>query len=263
MRILPPLSKIGAFLFFAACVVLFQFYPARTGQEQKGEHSHISCNTCHEVMAQLNNEGFNIRGINNRCRSCHQVIASPDGGANLSFHSDNSRSCLDCHLFHNQTELKAGALRFQVDYSAHNLAGVCGTCHSEGGDLNKLSPGHRDAAKLFHSDYRALAPLSPSETCLMCHAKNSMVASDIVNTANMPRFTEHQSHPLGIPVVANIGTGGYLVRADIDPRIRLFSGKIECQSCHTLTSGPSALADGFSDATDLCRGCHIRDHHQP
>ncbi len=260
---MPALSKIGAFLFFAASVVLFQFYPARTGQERPGEHGRIPCSGCHEMMAQLNNEGFNINSINDRCRSCHQVISGENASLALNFHSDNTRSCLDCHLFHQQAEIKAGEKQFQIDYSGRNLSNLCGNCHGAQMDLTKLSGGHRAAAKLFHFDYKYLAHLSPSEACLLCHAKNSMVDPNMVNVSNMPRFSEHQSHPLGIPVVANSGTGGYLVRGDVDPRIHLFESRIECQTCHSLTSGPTALAAGFDEATELCRGCHIRDRRNP
>jgi predicted CXXCH cytochrome family protein len=54
----------------------------------------------------------------------------------------------------------------------------------------------------------------------------------------------------------NRGSQSKGLRWKLDPRIRLFDGRIECQTCHLLGAGTDDLLVEFERKYDLCLGCH-------
>ena len=253
-----PLGPGVIILTILALGLAIEFFPARTGPNGTSGHAQIACANCHEMLAQVDDEGYSFGIIEQRCRSCHMIIDEKNENFRLSFHSNRARRCLDCHIFHNSAELKAAGKEFKFQYANTNLQNICGTCHGADRNLSNLSAGHREAAKLYHSDYQYLSSLSPSEACLLCHARGATVDRNMINLSDIPSFNRHQGHPLGVRVVGNAGDGGYTVRAEIDAGLQLFNGRIECQTCHSLTSSNQALTAAFNDASELCTGCHIR-----
>ncbi len=48
------------------------------------------------------------------------------------------------------------------------------------------------------------------------------------------------------------------------PRLPLPAGRLECQTCHSLTAGTKDLLIPFADPYALCNGCHTeRQPAQP
>jgi predicted CXXCH cytochrome family protein len=50
-----------------------------------------------------------------------------------------------------------------------------------------------------------------------------------------------------------------VAQEEIDSHLVLYNNRIECQTCHSLTSNKNNLIAGFSDSSELCTGCHVRD----
>jgi predicted CXXCH cytochrome family protein len=46
------------------------------------------------------------------------------------------------------------------------------------------------------------------------------------------------------------------MRAVLDPRIPLFDGNMECQSCHSLTATAKDLLRAWGSPKEMCLGCH-------
>ncbi len=221
------------------------------------DHKDITCTTCHTVVADLESTENAAPNFDLRCRTCHSNMARVDKETGLTFHTRNLRPCAECHSFHKPEALLAGDRLFAMNYSNQSRLTGCYACHGESENTTALSPGHRAAAKVFHSDYKLVSGLGPSELCLVCHSEDASIPPDILpQGALVPRFSDHANHPVGVQVVMGSGSGENRIRPQIDTRLRLFSGRIECQTCHSLsTTNPGHLV-AFKSKADLCLGCH-------
>lgn len=237
-------------------------------------HAGIACSTCHGARAV---RAVAARGLDapdprsSTCRDCHRVAGRSGtrdaGGAReaLGFHRDATADCTSCHSFHEPQRLQtaAGQLRIGSAGLTGTVPGHCAACHAQGSVLANLSPAHREAAALYHRDAALLAEASPSQGCLNCHAAGT--TSDWIDAASERlTFNLHATHPLGVDVVPGSGQDERRLQASLDPRLRLFEGRIECQTCHSLTAATADLLVPFEQPYDLCLGCHqMDDSRQP
>lgn len=216
------------------------------GPAAAGDHAHdqARCGGCH-VGAVANAQ---------RCLSCHQPSVATDLGR--VFHVRSSTDCLACHVFHQPSRLKAGDRTFTVSLDDPATREHCRSCHAPGVRLEAIDPAHREAAALvYHDDRIDLAQLSPSEGCLLCH-EDGGGASAVATTQRPPRFRAHASHPFGIRVFPGQGRGDGKIRDQLDHRLSLPRGMIECQTCHSLPAATVDLLVPFATPEALCLGCH-------
>jgi predicted CXXCH cytochrome family protein len=233
-------------------------------------HDGISCSMCHgraaiRALAVTHDTGPDPRS--RACRECHRERQRPTGGAGatLGFHGDPTADCAGCHSFHEPGLIKTavGDIRAGAARLAGALPGHCAACHAEGSSLGDLSPAHRTAAGLYHRDAAQLAEASPSQGCLNCHAAGTDSPWLRETDGQMLTFNLHATHPLGVAVVAGSGSDERTLRTDLDPRLRLFDGRIECQTCHSLTAATADLLVPFEQPYDLCLGCHKLRNAKP
>lgn len=233
-------------------------------------HDGISCAMCHgrtATRAQAASLASASDPRSRTCRECHRELARTAGsnGAALGFHGGPAADCAGCHSFHEPGRLKSavgdvqtGAVRLM-----RSVPGHCAACHAEGSALANLSPAHRTAAGLYHRDAAQLADASPSQGCLNCHAAGTDSPWLRETEGRMLTFNLHATHPLGVEVVAGSGSDERSLREDLDPRLRLFNGRIECQTCHSLTASSEDLLVPFEQPYDLCLGCHQMRNAKP
>jgi len=220
-------------------------------------HDQTACPTCHSLRADISPSSEPRVDFDRQCRKCHSGTLSNPIPDSLGFHFDQERACLDCHSFHDPTMISVAGQSFRLEFHNVLLRFQCGTCHNQKGDLAKLGNGHRQAATLYHSDLPLLTSMSPSDRCLICHSKRSVPLPIPESEVAPPRFAEHASHPFGVPVKPGEGSSGGRLRLEIDPQITLYDGRIECQSCHCLTTGNAQLLIMSEQApTPVCLGCH-------
>jgi predicted CXXCH cytochrome family protein len=88
-----------------------------------------------------------------------------------------------------------------------------------------------------------------SRTCLSCH--DGTIASDIGRD-------EHQGHAVGIVLGNSAPNREMPVRSAnmLDPRIRLFNGRVGCNSCHNPYSGEKSQLIMSNHGSRLCLSCH-------
>ncbi len=218
-------------------------------------HKGIDCSRCHPLLADLN-APTSIPVIDAQCRECHtaQVLQRT---SLLTFHEDLSRACSDCHFFHRPDSIYAAGREFQIAARRPQLESICASCHGLGQDLLALSPGHKAAARLFHSELVGSGGLSPSEACLLCHSERSRQNLD--GYGEIPQFDGRHTHPTGVTMVTSAPNEGSRIKPIVDARVQLFEGKIECQTCHSLSAQTQFHLAGFSDRNELCRACHQFD----
>jgi predicted CXXCH cytochrome family protein len=254
-----PLRSIlaGACLAIPLGVLLLVIPSGEAGDFHASSHKDITCTTCHTVVANVGDESIPIPNFDMRCRGCHTQLAEIDNRSGLTFHTRDSKPCLECHSFHRPDAVLANDKLFTMNYSSQSRLAGCYACHGQGENTANLSPGHRAAAGIFHTDYKLVSGFSPSDLCLVCHSENSTIPPDLLPKGTfVPTFTNHSNHPVGVPLVLGSGTDQSRIRSQLDSRLRLFSGRIECQTCHLLsTANPGRLVP-FQSKADLCLGCH-------
>ncbi len=209
-------------------------------------HLQVVCSGCHQ----------RDEATGDPCRRCHALQDVDLEGVSQAFHADPTRGCTDCHSFHHPDTLNAGSDRFAFDFDNEALLDHCAGCHGAGLNLATISTGHQAARELYHSGSDLLARLSPSEACLTCHSRGAVLQQASLITERFPQFNEHGSHPYGVAVIPGMGRRSSQIRQELDPRIVLLSGRIECRTCHDLTNSDDDRLVRFETKYALCQGCH-------
>jgi predicted CXXCH cytochrome family protein len=191
-----------------------------------------------------------------KCLSCHGAEFEREAGMGLGFHDETDKSCLICHSFHETDFIKARGIGFRLDFRENEQLASCIACHGQGMSLSDLSPSHRYAAAIYHNDYQLQRLMSPSDLCLICHSTEARTTAFDLDNINPPRFHEIASHPYGVEVRSNGHNSRMRIRSDIDPRVILFNGRIECQTCHSLTSRNDDYLVRVGSYEQLCLSCH-------
>jgi len=217
-------------------------------------HTTLECNRCHQVVASIDSEPASSSPLQ-KCQTCHQRTSLISGLLGETFHANSSRPCSDCHSFHQPSTISVAGAEFR--FSETTGLALCASCHSPGARLAMLSPGHLTAARLFHSNVDALSGLDASQACLLCHSEDRVLQVDGMELSTMPQFSERHTHPLGEFRSAYTGSTGSTLRQKIDPRLRLYNNRMECQTCHELTAQTRHLLVSFESPQALCNGCHV------
>jgi hypothetical protein len=230
----------------------------QAGDTPRKDHSKIDCIYCHTPVADIASDEIPIFDASKQCGNCHRTRTSGKE-TQLTFHVTSSKNCTECHLFHETDRITAGntSFKFRFDKRSSQMT-VCSSCHGLGENPAMISEGHKRAAVLYHADYGQMAGLSPSQACMLCHSENAST-NEASEGLTIPQFREHDDHPMSVKVVSGEGEPGNRIRFAIDPRLQLFNGKIECQTCHSLTSQSQGRLRDFASFTELCNGCHILD----
>jgi hypothetical protein len=230
----------------------------QAGDSPRKDHSKVDCTFCHLPVADVASDEIPVFAASKQCETCHQLRTGADE-RQLTFHKTSSKSCTDCHSFHETDQVRTGQQAFKVRFDRRSSQIViCASCHGHGENPDMISDGHKRAAILYHTDYGQMAGLSPSQACMLCHAQGASI-NEASEGLTIPQFQEHSDHPLGVKVEPGRGEPGNRIRFAINPRLVLFDGKIECQTCHSLTSQTHGRLRGFTSFTELCSGCHMVD----
>lgn len=242
----------------AALVTLFMALLAMHGDAaenpSRGEaHARTSCSRCHGTD-RMSGKAL-VRAACQACVVCHDSQPTTAAGP-VDFHARARGRCLSCHGFHDTSRIKTSLGTIDRSANARVNPDQCRSCHASDGRVVNLSEAHLAAARLYHTDSRTMWGQTPSQACLNCHS--SAAATAWIETTGPTRltFSEHASHPVGIPVVPGQGDIRNHIRHELDSRLPLFAGRIECQTCHQITAPADDLLIPFEPKYGLCQGCH-------
>jgi predicted CXXCH cytochrome family protein len=244
--------QLGLLITFFATGLVYSTCLGETGQPASG-HESADCRKCHLRAAST---GSSLVSDNGTCLGCHsgQVSSRVNG---LGFHGKRSQDrCLECHSYHKPGTVTTMRGFIELDSLEQLNPGHCLSCHDGKGSLQSLSEAHLVAATLYHEQAQSLQDISPSQACLNCHSNTSATDWQQTHGGDAMEFSEHSTHPYEVEVVPGRGGFGHRIRHEIDPAIPLFENKIQCQTCHQLTSERPDLIVAFDEPTDLCLGCH-------
>lgn len=244
-----------AFLLVGALFAITFVRIGQAGDSPSKGHAKIDCSYCHASVADIGDEAMPNLELSRHCQDCHRQRPN-DESTDLTFHTMSNKQCGDCHSFHETDQITADGqdFRFRFDKRSSQVA-ICASCHGEGENPAMLSAGHRQAAQIYHSDYGQFAGLSPSQACMLCHSESGP-SSDLAAGLKIPRFQDHGDHPLGVKVIPGSGEPGNMIKLNLDSRLKLVGGNIECQTCHSLSANTHARLRDFTSLTELCQGCH-------
>lgn len=217
------------------------------------QHQQAACRNCHWQVDPVGSTDHDGASNTNQCRSCHIDVASERGSLSEHFHRQVDKECTQCHSFHETAKLNANERQF-ASPADDGVRYQCRSCHNPNGSQTNLSEAHQVAAvKFYHADNRMRIDQSPSQSCLACHAGGAHAGLRFDGSRPAIAINTSASHPNEREVTSSPNRS---FRNPIDSRIRLFENKIQCQSCHSLTSGIEHSLVKFASSYDLCLGCH-------
>lgn len=186
----------------------------------------VTCTTCHQDTASAhaasrqNRDGFLRAGMLPGAASCAQC------------HSPDSRTAADIH-----------ALALGVAHPQWNRRLDLSSMPTTAMSLSQLLAGTSTTSHLNTS-----AKLTFD--CRGCH--DGSMAQDL-----------GPSHVVDVPYRrqrTGRGISQLVPAAQLDSRIRLFDGKMQCNSCHSAYAGNEKLLVMSNIQGQLCRSCHDMDH---
>ncbi len=213
-------------------------------------HDTALCGSCHQSGNGF--AGAADRLMTRECLVCHARPAT----VSSRYHDTTRGQCVECHSFHEPGMISTTVGSIDLTQAGGQDQAHCRSCHDPRGNLGALSQAHREAAMLYHREADQLQAVSPSDACLRCHSNQSGSSWQTAGAGRILTFNTHASHPYGIKVTPGQGNASNWIATQIDERIPLFDGVMECQSCHLLAVTEKGLLIPFETKYDLCRGCH-------
>lgn len=217
------------------------------------QHQQAACRNCHWQVDPVASTDHDGASNTNQCRLCHTDATTARGSLSEHFHRQMDKQCTQCHSFHETAKLTAGDRQF-ASPADDGVRYQCRSCHNPAGSQANLSEAHLMAAvEFYHAKNGRPTDQSPSQSCQTCHADGAHTETPFDGSRPAITINRIASHPNECEVTSSQNRS---FRNPIDSRLRLFDNKIQCQSCHSLTSGVDYSLVKFAAPNDLCLGCH-------
>jgi predicted CXXCH cytochrome family protein len=184
----------------------------------------LVCTTCHDNRLSADHA---------RARRLHTPLLRADGSAEL---------CAKCHD-------PDGTTRRDMH------ATMLGRAHLRGPADDDPEPSGDDRSRA--------PPDAASRICLGCHdgsvaagAADASTPDGLARAAHPALPPIEASHPIGVKYGLDEGRALHPVES-LDPRIRLFDGRVGCGSCHSPFARRKALLVMPNPGSQLCLSCHV------
>ncbi len=202
-----------------------------------------------------------------RCTDCHAVERDlshpvdviPSMTVPRDFPLINGRiACTTCHEAgpaHPRVEARGALLRAEP-------ATLCAACHdrsiqdSRGSHHASVSRAHLHRPEAGgRSRSRSEALDLESATCVSCH-DGTVASLARTRPPGGPMRALAGDHPIGVEQRRRWPDDHLRPAQAIDPRIRLFDGRVGCGSCHSPYAERAAMLVVSNDRSRLCLSCH-------
>lgn len=244
---------LGTLALMVGLIYFGRFLPnGRAGLLAEHPHESVTCQSCHN-FTQSRADSLNLDLKTETCTDCHSGLLEADSPFHLM---DGKRDCGRCHSFHKPEQLKAAQDTMSLEFAVRAKL-LCLDCHGQNGLTPEVSPGHRVAASIIHSQETELFVESPSEFCLACHDASRSQISRFASSLSAPRFHVRASHVFGQELIPGSGKPGSVLRIqdELPQHLVLINGRTECQTCHSMKSKHDyLLSQRIEDG--LCTSCH-------
>jgi predicted CXXCH cytochrome family protein len=108
-----------------------------------------------------------------------------------------------------------------------------------------------------NQELKGVSAQEDSLRCLACH--DGVLAPDITPLpTDTGEYTGHRNHPVLVSYLAAYqrDPGLYVPPSQLDPRIHLEDGQVQCSSCHAPASREPARLVMPNHGDALCQSCH-------
>ena len=266
-----------------ACFFVVSILVVITFGKRLDPHAFTRCDICHQVDASsMIMEHQMTAAITLLCENCHVAVLS-DGymhpvdvrprsviiPRDMRLSSAGDLTCATCHDVHSEYETAYGASSFFLRRGESGKA-FCRICHAE---ASPRSSGHQMTLgeAHFRSRYIALSASQEidalSKNCITCHDGSFSSSASFMSGVWIHRNglirNDRGSHPIGVNYeaarLARGRTSDLRPLSAVDRRIRFFSGKIGCGSCHDPYSGIEKGLVMSDHESRLCIACHMME----
>ncbi len=182
-------------------------------------------------------------------------------------------TCVTCHDGP-RFEAGSGARQEFIGASGSPSRGLCIQCHvgveNDGRAMHALGSGRAHLLWRGGSGGSGQNSLGPRQTaasdeapgrsreCLSCH--DGSIAFDANRLSSHGGFGVGE-HPVDVPYLGSLSASGRVGRkltpiSSLDPRLRLSSGNVGCETCHSPYSTRDHQLVMSNRGSQLCRSCH-------
>jgi predicted CXXCH cytochrome family protein len=225
------------------------------------------CLKCHLTEPKPGTKALFVKNIDILCEECHKTagaeMSHPSGikpsfplPADMKLDWAGKMTCVTCHTVH-------GAGKYLLVGGVSGKA-FCIKCH-QGSLLAQGKHGHEVAASSLHQPQYEIKNLNEpldreSIDCLSCHDGTFSKYQYVAIGSGLWNHTQGigLTHPIGVDYGQAQRKGRYRHSAALNKKIRLFSGKMGCGSCHSLYSSFPKKLIMSNNGSALCLECHIK-----
>jgi len=261
------ISLAGGPLFLLGIRGLADGEPSPHLVEGDCQHCHLSDDPRRENSTTLVTDAGTI------CIECHRfdptlshpsgLVVNRDLPADFPLDWAGRLTCTTCHYMHrrNRPDLTGYLLRSETLGRA-----FCLRCHEEGSGVGmERHASYLDRSHLESSGAALKHALldDASIQCLGCHDGSIARTGPVSVPKPSMGVWQHQSiglsHPIGVEYpVAGYRADRYVPTGALDPRLKLFDGKLGCATCHGPYSTERHGLVMSNERSRLCLSCHLK-----
>lgn len=239
-----------------------------------GKGTCLDCHLHNPEKSHEDNKKMMKKDVDVLCKQCHQIQQGLSHPSNrqamrqipkeLPLDWAGRITCVTCHYPHRTDQPDVTGFRIRTETIGRPF---CQNCHNDLHD--RITNKHSKSLDLSHiggvgsnRDARAILDQT-SLQCLSCHDGTVARTSPVKLPNGIQRGAwQHAkiglSHPIGVnyPPPYNMRTR-YRPTEMLNPKIRLFDGKLGCCTCHEPYSDKKHGLVMSNERSELCLQCHI------
>ncbi len=242
------------------------------------DFSDDQCVDCHAVTP-VKGKRETLRmtaSVETLCRQCHkksedslshpvemmpETIVPP---ADLPLSWEGKLTCATCHDIH-ASPYPGFSGRWYYLRRTVTGQGFCNACHKDGALVPEKDGSHAKNLGMAHMSFAEGTGGridKVSQACISCHDGTLATQADVKTGTWRHGFAlssghdAQGSHPIGIKYRQAMKRGGFRPLEQLNPKIKLITGKIGCTSCHDIYSKLRNMLVMSNEGSSLCLACH-------
>jgi predicted CXXCH cytochrome family protein len=187
--------------------------------------------------------------------------------ADLPLSRDGKMTCTTCHDIHATPQTGFIGRSYFLRRAVIGQA-FCEACHRDSAIIREGGGSHARDLGVAHMKFTEGSGGridKVSLACLSCHNDGSLATKADVKIGTFqhgmalsPGYGAEGTHPIGVKYSQAAKRGGFVPLKQLNPKIRLFKGKVGCASCHDIYSKLHNRLVMSNEGSKLCLACHVK-----